>query len=249
MVKVIIVFVFLLAAILIFGLWTVPLVGKIKDLRNQKSEVENVLVNSRQIRNLRDDLIGKYNNIASLDLERLKKLLPTKTNDGGLIVQFDNLTRSRGLILKSLAVTEKESPQNKAPAFALSETSPKEKQETGYQEAELNFKVAGSYENLLAFLGDLEKSLRMIDIDSIVFSAGNKDIYEFNIKARTYVLAPAEKSGVEATDLLTIFGLLRKTEIDELFFQNSVLSSLQDFSSELKIAEIQTGRPNPFSPI
>lgn len=249
MAKVITVFVFLLAAILIFGLWTMPLVGKIKDLRIQKSEVESVLVNSNQIKNLRDDLIGKYNNIAPADLARLKKLLPAQTNDGGLIVQFDNLARSRGLILKSLAVTEKEKPQSQAPVFASSKNSPEKTQGKNYEEAGLNFKVAGFYDNLMAFLGDLEKSLRVMDIDSIAFSAGDKDIYEFNIKARTYVLPAAEKSGAEAGDLLTIFGLLKKTEIDESFFQNSAFSSLQDFSSELKIAEIQTGRPNPFSPI
>ncbi|MEK9209238.1 MAG: hypothetical protein AAB926_00205 [Patescibacteria group bacterium] len=249
MAKVIIVFVFLLAAVLIFGLWTMPLVGKIKDLRSQKSEVENVLVNSRQIRNLRDDLIGKYNNIKTPDLERLKKLLPSQTNDGGLIVQFDNLSKSRGLILKSFAVTEKEKTQSKAPAFALSETPREEDQGASYEEAELNFKVAGFYENFLDFLGDLENSLKVMDIDSIVFSAGDKDIYEFNVKAKTYILSTSEKSGAEAADLLAIFGLLKKTEIDESFFQNSVFSSLRDFSGELKIAEIQTGRPNPFSPI
>lgn len=248
MTKVIIVFVFLLAAILIFGLWTMPLVGKIKDLRSQKSEVEGVLANSRQIQNRRDELIEKYNGIGAADLARLKKLLPAQTNDGGLIVQFDNLAKNRGLILKSLAITEKEESKNKAPSFAAAETTQKE-QETVYQEAELNFKVAGFYQNLTAFLEDLEKSLRVMDVDSIAFSSGDKDVYEFNIKARTYVLPAAEKSGINAGDLLAIFGLLKETEIDESFFQNPAFSSLEDFSSELKIAEIQSGRPNPFSPI
>lgn len=248
MAKLITIFVFLLAAILIFGLWTMPLVGKVKELRSQQSQVEGVLVNSRQIQNLRDELIEKYNTIGTADLIRLKKLLPSQANDGGLIVQFDNLAKNRGLILKSLAITEKEKPQSKVPAFALTETSLEEPQ-GDYREAELNFKVAGFYNNFIAFLEDLEKSLRVMDVDSIAFSSGDKDVYEFNIKARTYVLPQEKRVGGEAGDLLTIFGFLKKTEIDESFFQNPAFSSLEDFSGELKIAEIQTGRPNPFSPI
>ena len=54
---------------------------------------------------------------------------------------------------------------------------------------ELGFTVSASYENFLAFLHDLEHSLRVVDIENLTFQVqpeGTINDYQFNI--RTYWL-------------------------------------------------------------
>ena len=47
-------------------------------------------------------------------------------------------------------------------------------------------KVIGPYKSFISFLGNLEKNLRLIEIERITFIAGDADSYEYNITANTY---------------------------------------------------------------
>ena len=52
----------------------------------------------------------------------------------------------------------------------------------------LGFSVSGSYENLQAFLADLAKSLRLVDVTSVTFSSNDRNVYDYNIELQTYWL-------------------------------------------------------------
>jgi Tfp pilus assembly protein PilO len=233
--------IFLIVAVLVFSLWTLPVFREVKVLTQEKNKFEETLSASLELQDTRDDLLNKYNNIAS-DLDQLNKLLPASADNGGLIVEFDNLTKAYGLTLKNLSITENQESENRTPFFA------QERTKKGYKNVGIDFKVSGSYESLIAFIKSLEASLRVMDINSISFLASKSGVYEFNVKANAYMF-PEDESDGQKKDLLDLLTLLKKIDIDEAFFQNPVFTSLQDFSSELLIANIKTGRSNPFSPI
>jgi hypothetical protein len=54
--------------------------------------------------------------------------------------------------------------------------------------ATLGFSVTASYKTFKNFLGDLERSLRIIDVKTLSFSAGDKDQYEYNLEINSYWL-------------------------------------------------------------
>ena len=59
-------------------------------------------------------------------------------------------------------------------------------QQQGHELIGLSFSVAGTYTNLRAFLADLERSLRIVDVRALSFTAGDKDSNEYSIELDTY---------------------------------------------------------------
>jgi len=57
-----------------------------------------------------------------------------------------------------------------------------------YGTLSMSFSTTGSYESFLALLGSLEKSLRIIDVTGLQFSANESGLYDFSVTARTYWL-------------------------------------------------------------
>ena len=53
---------------------------------------------------------------------------------------------------------------------------------------DLSFSVSTSYETFLAFLRDLERSLRLVDVTKLSFNAASSNQYDFTITIRTYWL-------------------------------------------------------------
>ncbi|MEK7192734.1 MAG: hypothetical protein AAB682_01220, partial [Patescibacteria group bacterium] len=55
-----------------------------------------------------------------------------------------------------------------------------------YGTVTFGFSVQGSYSTLKTFLADLERSLRLVDLTSLSFNSGEKDLYEYTIELTTY---------------------------------------------------------------
>ena len=53
---------------------------------------------------------------------------------------------------------------------------------------DIHFTVSGTYESLKLFLTDLGRSLRIVDITDLSFSAQDLDLYEFSINLRNSAL-------------------------------------------------------------
>ena len=62
--------------------------------------------------------------------------------------------------------------------------------DTDYDSLILSFSVTGSYDTFRAFVESLEQSLRLVDIQSISFSATDTGVYDYSIAVKTYWLKP-----------------------------------------------------------
>lgn len=156
----------LIASVAVLFLWGRLLWGDIQAFQLEKNSYESALTRLNQLRKTRDDLLASYNSIPAEDLTRIKNFLPTEINSGLLAVQLSNMTNQGGLLLKSLSIKPPEERAN----FAVISAS-----------------VSGSYRNFSGFLSGLEKSLRLIDVSKISFSAGQEDFYDFSLEAKTYL--------------------------------------------------------------
>lgn len=175
----IIVIFLILAAFFIFWSGSKPLYKKIRVVQNEETDLKNFLQKIKETRVLRDDLLASYNAISNDDLKRLKKIIPFSPEKEILIAQFENLATSWNLNLKSVEVAEPmknenaQEPQNK---FEIHKT------------VNVSLVLSGGYEDFLNFIKALEENLRIIDFEEVAFGAGDKNIYEFSVKAKTYFL-------------------------------------------------------------
>lgn len=156
----------LIAAVATVFLWGRLLWSDVQSLAAEKDAYESVLARLNSLRKTRDTLLSSYNSIPAEDLRRIKNFLPENVNSGPLIVQISNLAGSSGLLLKNINI------------------SPVEEKTA---EITISLSLSGGYGDFIGFLKNVEKSLRLIDVFQLSFSAGRDNFYDFNLEAKTYI--------------------------------------------------------------
>jgi len=167
---------FLLVAVSVFWFWTRPLLVEIDALKAEKDSFDQALSRSREFQELRDEILSKFNSVSQDNLNRLSKMLPREPESTKLLVQLSDMADSSGgVVLNFLDVRE---PRSSGAVNT--------KEQVGYQEVEIKANLSAKYEDFLVFLTELQKSLRLIDVEQIDFFAGETNFYEFNINAQAY---------------------------------------------------------------
>lgn len=173
----------------------------IRSLKSEATQYDNALQKSKELLKKRDELIEIKNSIDPIDLEKLDKLLPNDVNNTKLILEIQNLANNKhGLgfedpksdpnnkvVSTSEGTTSSGSPDKKV----ATSTNPKDISQSlkEYGAFDLEFTVVGTYEKFIAFIQDLEKSLRIVDIQSIdITPKEGSTILKYVIKIKTYWL-------------------------------------------------------------
>jgi Tfp pilus assembly protein PilO len=152
----------------------------IKVLRAESAQYGNALDNARKLQEIRDSLRSTYNTIPTKDLDRLKKLLPDHVDNVRLIIDISDIARQYGLTLRSV--------KNVDAAVVAKERETFDLEESPIGSVTLNFSVDAAYNNFVAFLKDLEASLRIVDITSLSFEVRDVSTYTFDVGIKTYWL-------------------------------------------------------------
>jgi hypothetical protein len=176
-------FMLILASLGAFFGYVNPHYTAVKDLETQKYSRDETLTKSRQLQALRDDLLKKLNTFPTRDLTRLEKMLPDNIDNVRLIIDISALAAQRGVVVKNVKNISAASIAADAKNDTTSDKGNK------YGSVVLDMTVSASYDNFIAFLKDLEKSLRLVDVVSLGFSAPDSgNVYDFNIGLKTYWL-------------------------------------------------------------
>ena len=164
-----------------------PTYHSISGLQTTKAAYNEALNNSQEFVKKRDELASKYANLSQTDRDRLQKLMPDNVDNIRLIIDIQKIASQYGMLPRDISFDPVAS--NGQPTGQ--QLSPSQLQEANkdYGTFALSFSVNGTYGNFLGFLGDLEKSLRIVDIQSITFSAdATGTTYKYNFKVQTYWL-------------------------------------------------------------
>lgn len=177
----------ILLSALIFFAYTQP----------QRKSTESVLVNEKELSSMLSThkklsaevskLQAKHKSFPVEDVKDLEILLPDDVDNIRLVLEIEKRATSLNLVLDDIDF--------EAPSQTSLNSDEREKfEENSYESFSLSFSVNGRYDNFLKFIKDLERNLRIIDIESISFSSidNSKDptnnIYKFNMKVKTYWL-------------------------------------------------------------
>lgn len=169
---------FLLLAVGLFFGATTNVLDKVNAARAERASLQDVLKRLEDIKKIKIDLVNAYNSVSEENFARINKVAPANASEGDLLVAFEKMSKSNGLLLKSI------------------EIKPVTKQDTGllivkedpYDTVAISVKLDGSYDSLKSFLGDLEKSLRITDVTSLSFQAGESaTTYEYSLEAHAYL--------------------------------------------------------------
>lgn len=169
-------------AVALFVLYIDPAFQATKKLQMQVGSYNDALDKSQEFRKLRDEKISAYNTFAPADKQKLEKILPDNVDNIRLIIDINNIAARHGLTLKNVELGTVSDSASARSALAVGASG------EAVGSVELGFSVASSYDSFLAFLQDVEHSLRIVDVESISFTAPEVGSYDFTLSIRTYWL-------------------------------------------------------------
>ncbi len=185
------------AAILIAGaiffLYTQPTFDKSKSLQMQIASYDEALKKAAELQSLKQQLLARYNAFNPQDVERLQKLLPDHVDNIRLILDMDNIATRRGMTLSNVDISGNESTADKKTVIGSLGANTRK-----YETLSISFSTSGTYSDFKKFLGDLQSSLRIVDMTSLTISPGGavstvpgqplEPGFTFGIGLRTYWL-------------------------------------------------------------
>lgn len=171
-------------AVTLFVVYTNPTYQGLKGTQLQVAAYDDALNKSQELKGLRDKLVSARNAFKPEDEQKLKWLLPDNVDNIRLIIDINNIAARRGLSLQNVALGEVSQSSTQASKFAVGPSG------DSVGSVSLGFSVTASYEDFLAFLQDLEHSLRILDVQKLSFTAATAQAnkYAFSFTIRTYWL-------------------------------------------------------------
>ena len=167
--------VLILAAVGVSIVWTRPLWQEARLTAADKAEFQSTLLRFQELRKTRDELLNKYNSLSKDDLLRLESLMPSRPDSGFLLTTLEALSKKNGVLLKRIDIREQAEK-----AAALNQAA------LPFELLPFEITISGSYESFRSFLGDLERSRRLVEVKEVSFTAGGANSYEVAIKAATF---------------------------------------------------------------
>lgn len=172
---------YIILTLAIAYLFIYPSVGELSALTAEKQKYTDTLTMISNIENKKNELLTEFNNISATDRKDIETILPNSLDFVNLISQIDAVAAKYGISVDKVSSKE-------AVSSGKSEETTTSQPSTSYQSAIIGFSFDATYEKFNAFLNDLEKSLRILDIKSIKLTTKDDGIYTYNVEFQTYWL-------------------------------------------------------------
>ncbi len=134
------------------------------------------------------------------DYKNFEELDTKLSQNADALAKLDAALPTNPLVPELLAYLQQAASQNGLILSSVSVSDPKETVQPGITYTAVKITASGSYESLKTFLSSVYKNSRMIDVDSISFSAPKPglELFNFNIILRAYNLASVSTASSSA---------------------------------------------------
>ncbi len=150
------------------------------DLKAEQEEYNNALTKSKELREIRGQLLGKYNTFSKEDTEKLEKLLPDNIDNVRLIMEINHIAVRNGGMIRSVEMNSSVSSEDEKGDLGPNLD--------GYESIGLSFDIESKYDDFVNFIEDLGNSLRIVDIIDYSLKSGTEDVYKHGVSLKTYWL-------------------------------------------------------------
>lgn len=171
--------IFLVVAVALFFIYIEPVYGVVRELQGEEARRIEALDRARELQSELARLETRRAAFTAEDLEKLGKLLPDNVDNVRLALDLDSMASAYNMRVNEVEVETEAEGEGEA---VVDTGSP-------YRSVVLSFTVSASYENLVAFLKDVERSLRIVDVVELSFEPLTEgDVREYAISVQTYWL-------------------------------------------------------------
>jgi Tfp pilus assembly protein PilO len=182
MTRLIIPIILIAAALGLFVLWVNPTYQAAQGLAAQVASYDDALNKSQELKSVRDQLLSRRNTFSQDDVNKLQEILPDNVDNIRLIIDINKIASLHNLTLQNVQLGSVSNSNNTQNALAAGASG------SPIGSVDIGFSVTTNYDTMLAFLQDLEHSLRLIDVEKLSFTAAGADNDSYNFSIRTYWL-------------------------------------------------------------
>jgi Tfp pilus assembly protein PilO len=154
--------------------------GGIVALRQEKQVLSEALNDARELKERTSILEDQYSQISDSELKRLDVFLPSSPNELQMIVDINRIASMAGMKIADVKVKDEVA---RRPGQSKDSNLP-----SGVEPLTLSFSVTGDYRQLVTFISDISKNLRLVDVIGLSFALptanepGTQPKYNFEIK-------------------------------------------------------------------
>ncbi|ETB63990.1 TPA: hypothetical protein DIC38_01310 [Candidatus Nomurabacteria bacterium] len=176
---------FIVLSIILFVVFTNPTYKEVGTLKMEVLQYKDAINNLNNLETLRDELLLSYRDIKEEDKEKLKHLLPDAVSSIELVLEIEKIASENMVVIKDVDFgSDKEATLSNSGIIGDTNTL-----NNKYGEYTIGFKLEAEYESFNKFLSELEKNLRLVDVESIKFDTmlstkeeGSILVYDLEIK-------------------------------------------------------------------
>lgn len=144
----------------------------------EKEKYQKTIEEVNSLNQKKDQLLAQIKNIDEEDKKRIDTFMPTSLDFVKLTSDINDVGSKYGIKVDKVSSIEKD----KSVGNSINEAQPPKP----YNTASISFSVTTSYQNFIKFIGDLERSLRVLDIKNIVINPLQGGNFDFKIEMDTY---------------------------------------------------------------
>jgi Tfp pilus assembly protein PilO len=164
---------------LVLYFFAMPQYEALGPLNVEKQRYEDTLEQVRNIEQKKSELLAEYNQITKEEISNINSMIPTSENFVKLVTDIDATAQKSGIrITKATA-----KPGLQAEPANLEETLAK----NPYNSSIVSLTFTAPYQTFKVFMGELEKSLRIIDTRTLkIVIPEISGTYTYNLDLETY---------------------------------------------------------------
>lgn len=164
--------------------YTNPTYQNIKNLSAQAASYDSALSKAQELHTLRDQLLAKRNSFSADSIDKLQHILPDNVDNIRLIIDINNIAARHNLSLNNVNLGD-----IGGNAQSASNSTAIQGQTSAVGSVDVGFSVStANYDDFLAFLQDLEHSMRIVDVQKITFTTSDSKTTSYSMIVRTYWL-------------------------------------------------------------
>jgi hypothetical protein len=178
MINVVIPILLVLAAVGIFFGFVDSGYERVVEQRAEVARYDEALRKTEELLTLRDELNATYKSFSQEDIDRLFAMLPDHVDNVKLGLDLDALAETHDLELNQLMLLSEGGSNVKE--------GEEESKKIEVGSTILTFSLKGTYTGMQAFLTDLEKNLRVLDVVEVSFGGTSRDQVVGSVGTQTY---------------------------------------------------------------
>jgi Tfp pilus assembly protein PilO len=152
-------------------MYIMPTYDHITATNVQVSDYTQALAKAREVDELKRALIAKYNQFNPKNIDRLKKFLPDHVDNVRLVLDLDGIASRHGLRIGNVAARKEGDKVGTKTADDTIGIDTAVTDARSYKSLILEFTVTASYQDYIAFIRDIEQSLRLVDMVGLTMEA------------------------------------------------------------------------------